>query len=330
MGKPKTPQAIVTAEQQGTRPALKPASQCWRRVGIMFTIIGYLASMTTAIAADRNAIGENMGYLIGTAFGTLTLLRNCSLVVPDLKNVLSQKSDAIRSANSQIIQMAEDKLLALVDLHEGKEKRIEAKRRLEVDIPRLAAETAADVIRSAPDRAALCRRLSTVEVRDLILSRQYPGRVDQLFELQAGYPWRPPNCEYLVTFPVQHEVQYITINGVQNIRAMTPDDNRTPAIRASCWEMLKPRPQVIDLLKRDGERLWQDFGVRNTQWIETETPRGHQLVAIGTRQAFGISFTMANTILVGRHSVLEVLITEAADQYPSLQATQFIDWIERH
>jgi hypothetical protein len=38
---------------------------------------------------------------------------------------------------------------------------------------------------------------------------------------------------------------------------------------------------------------------------------------------------MATTIFVGRHSMLEVLVVELADQYPSLRAIQFKDWIER-
>jgi hypothetical protein len=59
--------------------------------------------------------------------------------------------------------------------------------------------------------------------------------------------------------------------------------------------MLKPVPELVKLLKGKGERLLRDFGVENVRWVESETPKGHRLIAMGTRHTAAGPITMTTT-----------------------------------
>jgi hypothetical protein len=142
----------------------------------------------------------------------------------------------------------------------------------------------------------------------LILSEKYPDKVSSIVQFPVGYKWSPPGCEYTLLFPVQPEINFITVDGTSTIRAMTPERESVPgSLGASCWESSFPQIQAAGILKARGEKLLSEYGVTEVQWSETLTSIGYKLVASGIRHVSGISFAYREVLLIGEHSVVDIL-----------------------
>jgi hypothetical protein len=300
------------------------------------SIIACCAASRPAFAEEKKvdptatAVAVDAFVLMGKAFKEATIFRVCSAVIPDRKDLFDRKFADLRLANGQIISMARDKALAIADLYASKTDYAKTKTLID-EIPKIALDEVNKMIQGSSSPRAFCEAAASTTSVELGLYNEEREKVEHVFSFVVGYSWKLPTCEYNVIFRVRPVVETITTDsGVQNYRAMTPEAAENPVIRVSCWEMTKSKQEVIRLLKQSGERQARDFGVRDVRWREGETPKGYQLVAAGSKVAAGISISMVTTILLGNHSVLEVLIVEPADQYPSLQSTQFLDWIERH
>lgn len=223
--------------------------------------------------------------------------------------------------------MARRKALAIADLKQGKQYR--DKQAAELDNIPIAARAAANrEIGLSTNPKQFCKNISTQP--SLVLAVQFQNKVKNVITFPAGYKWSPPGCEYTLLFPVQPEIEFITVDGISNIRAMTPEKESVPgSLSASCWESRLPQIQTARILKARGEKLSQ-YGVTDIQWSKSFTQLGYKLVANGIKQDSGISFAYRKVFLIGERSVVEILGIEWASEYPSVQLIEFEDTIAKH
>jgi hypothetical protein len=145
----------------------------------------------------------------------------------------------------------------------------------------------------------------------------------------AGYPWTLPACEYRATFRTQPEITFVGEGDTTNIRAGTPQKDGFPHIWVTCWVMKVPSTEFAQTIKSLAERQAREQGVSSAQWTAKTTGKGLELTLVGHKAISGTPAIVAKTVLIGHSSALEILATELAAQYPSVQTTEFFDRIER-
>ena len=116
---------------------------------------------------------------------------------------------------------------------------------------------------------------------------------------------------------------------VSTSKAETREEFGSPYISAICLTITVPRTDVVDQLKRAGKQQMLDMGVRNLRWIHEVSPMGEKLTALGEAQRNGITVTIEKALWIGFSILLEITLTEATEDYPSVETIQFKEWVEQ-
>ena len=56
---------------------------------------------------------------------------------------------------------------------------------------------------------------------------------------------------------------------------------------------------------------------------------GEKLTALGEAQRNGITVTIEKALWIGSSTLLEITLTEATEDYPSVETIQFKEWVEQ-
>jgi hypothetical protein len=294
----------------------------------VFIMMMILLGAHGAWADDAKAIVDGAGELVGFDMAAVLLYERCSVLLPDKKDIFFQKRLTLYEANIQIVQMAKDKMLAIIDVKEGKDSRAKAERYFETELPKMAVKQAADVITARSNPKAFCEELANDDPSRFYVSVKYPRFINGLVRYAAGYPWSLPACDYQVTFRTPPEITFQGEGETTNIRAGTPEKNSFPYIWASCWVMKVPTAEFVRSVKSVAEQQPREQGVASAQWTEKTTAKGFELTLVGYKAISGTPAIIVKTMFIGHSSALEILVTELAAQYPSLQTTEFFDRIE--
>jgi hypothetical protein len=298
----------------------------WQK-SLYFAVIGLLFMLQCrADHLESTLIEEDADILINSSVDKMALITLCTKEFPVHAKEFSERLTEAQTADMPILMIAKRKLLAITDLQEGKKARADREELL-----------------SSIGKAALNKVIAYKELKQrcenilhepmLFLEKEYPERTARLLDYHVGYKWSLPGCEYVLLFPVQPEIEFITVDGVENIRAMTPEKDSFPFLRASCWpkwvrEM--PTAQLAKLIKLRGETVQKQMGTTGLEWTESVSQKGYKIVGRAYKQALGSWISVTTTVLIGERSFVEILAIEPSDKSPSLQTIEFIESIEKH
>jgi hypothetical protein len=262
--------------------------------------------------------------LINSSFDKMTPTSACIGVLPGHAKELSERLAETKKADMPVLMIARRKLLAITDLQEGKMARAQKEEQLNA-----IGKAALSKISSYSDQKGRCEKLlqepiSFIEAEHSDISRR-------ILEYHVGYKWSTPGCEYVLLFPIQPEIAFITVDGQQNIQAMTPEKDSSPYLKASCWATKEmPISQMAKTIKARGEIVQKQMGTTDLHWKESFSQKEYEIVGSAYKQALGSWLTVTTTILIGERSFVEILAIEPSDISPSLQAIEFIESIEKH
>lgn len=287
-------------------------------------------SLSTAVPCrgeevpSATTIAQDAKYLINRVFQDMTLLRSCSRVLPEQSSVFLEKLSKSKTANMPILTVARRKLLVITDMQEGNKRRDELDSKLNE-----IGNNLFNNLNNQPNLKEMCEK--RLREPNIELNTSYPGQTNRLLEFHVGYKWSPPGCDYVLLFPVRPEITFVTVSGISSGRAMTPEKESFPFLRAECWPKKDmPLAQMVKMVKSRGEDVQKQQGTSGLWWSETFTEKGYEVVGRAYKEMLGSSVAMTTTILIGEHSFVEILTTEPSDELPSLQAIEFIESIEKH
>lgn len=291
------------------------------QISLYFVLIGLLLmAQCRAQQFEITSIAEDAEYLINSSVDKMTLITLCTKELPEHAKEFSERLTETQTADMPILMIAKRKLLAITDQREGKKARAEREEQLNA-----IGKTALKKVSAYDDLKQRCEK--TLHEPRLFIEKEYPERTRRLLEYHVGYKWSPPGCEYVLIFPVQPEIEFITVNGKQNIQAMTPEKDSFPYLRASCWAKKEmPISQMAELIKSRGETIQKQMGTTDLRWNESFSQKGYEIVGRAYKQALGSWITVTTTVLIGDRSFVEILAIEPSANSPSLQAIEFIEF----
>jgi hypothetical protein len=293
-------------------------------------LVALIMAGTPTDADDRTAAtqaAKAAGFLVGADRGTWTYYNRCGRVFPDHAAKFIELRDKVDRANKSIARLAKEKWLAVIETQEGKAKRVEMQTQFDQIIFKELQKQTENQTQSDLEKS--CLGFLNTDPSSFFLSKKYPRQVALMTEYRVGYTWSPPNCEYRVTFPHEPHITTVTIGGVSTPKAETREEFGLPYIGAICMNIPASHKGLIDQLKRTGEQQASDMAVRNLRWTEEASPIGQRLTSLGETQRSGMTVTIEKALWIGENSLLEVTLSDEAEDYPSIEVIQFKEWVER-
>jgi len=275
-----------------------------------------------------NKAAEAAGYLVGADRGTRIYFNRCARVFPDRSARFNEIRDKVDQANRGISRLVKEKWLAAVEIQEGKAKRVEFQAQFDQMIFKELQQQTRN--QTQAELVSICEGFLSADPSTFFLSKKYTDKVALVAEYRVGYPWSPPNCEYRVIFPHEPQITITTQGGLSTPKAETREEFGLPYIGAICVSIPSSQGDVIDQLKRVGEQQMRDMGVRNLRWSQgLPSTIGQRVTAIGETQRSGVPVTMEKALWIGATSLLEITLSDETENYPSIETTQFKEWVER-
>jgi len=145
----------------------------------------------------------------------------------------------------------------------------------------------------------------------------------------AWHTTKLPDCEYSVTFPYKPKVIMYEANGRSGYFLMTESKDGLPILRAECQAIADRSALSDQLILNSLKEQAESTGLTNVQVTLEHNRLGIIGTFTGRKMASGFEMIQMGRIYVGRHSVLNLLVTEKLESFPSKKANAFVNSVKR-
>lgn len=145
----------------------------------------------------------------------------------------------------------------------------------------------------------------------------------------SDFKTKLPYCEYSVIFPNKPKFIEYEANDRPGYYLVTESKDGLPILRAEC-QAIADRSAVSDqLVLKSLKEQAESTGLVNVQVTLEHSKLGLIGTFTGRKAASGFQMIQMGKIYVGENSVLNLLVTEKLESFPSRKANMFINSVQR-
>ena len=145
----------------------------------------------------------------------------------------------------------------------------------------------------------------------------------------AEHDFKSEGCEYVVTFPVKPQYKYVRAELGDNVIAQTTPEHGLPNLRAECIIVNDPSYFTREVLLESLENQAQSVGLSDIQLTVEQTKLGTLGTFTSKKQGPKAPFVMVGKWYLGQRSMLNIMIIERLDAYPSDRTMAFLRSVTR-
>lgn len=135
-------------------------------------------------------------------------------------------------------------------------------------------------------------------------------------------------CEFRVFFPTKTQQKQTFANGIESLIVQSVYDSESPFMRAECLPLSNPN-ETIAAFRSILENQARNAGVQNPEITIMKNTLGVIGTYAGVRKGGGFDIKVFGKLVVGKSSLLSLLISEEAAKFPSDKAVYFLNTIEK-
>jgi hypothetical protein len=145
----------------------------------------------------------------------------------------------------------------------------------------------------------------------------------------AQHKTKLPDCEYSVTFPYKPRVIKYEASERPGYFLMTESKDGLPILRVECQAIADRSALSDQLVLKSLKEQAESTGLNNVQVTLEHSKLGVIGTFTGRKIASGFQMIQMGRIYIGELSVLNLLITEKLESFPSIRANDFINSVQR-
>lgn len=135
-------------------------------------------------------------------------------------------------------------------------------------------------------------------------------------------------CEFRVFFPTKTQKKTTYANGVESLMVQSVYEPDTPFMRAECLPLSNP-DETIAAFRSILENQARNAGLQNPEITIENSRLGVIGTYAGVRKAGGFDIKFFGKLVIGKTSVLSLLVSEEAAKFSSDKAVYFLNTVER-
>jgi hypothetical protein len=135
-------------------------------------------------------------------------------------------------------------------------------------------------------------------------------------------------CEYTVFFPTSTKQKVSYVGEFKSVMVQSVYDGKSPFMRAECFP-LSNRSETLSNFKAILENHAKLSGIKEPQITIEDNELGRIGTYSGVRKVGGFNIKFFGKVIIGRFSILSLLVSEELSQFPSDKSVFFINTIRR-
>lgn len=136
-----------------------------------------------------------------------------------------------------------------------------------------------------------------------------------------------PGCEFQVHFPTKTLKKKTYNNGIESLMVQSIYDGENPFMRAECLPLTDPG-QTIAAFRTILENQARMSGIQNPEITIEKKKIGIIGTYSGIKKAGGFDIKFFGKVVIGKVSLLALLVGEEATKFPSDNAVYFLNTME--
>jgi hypothetical protein len=135
-------------------------------------------------------------------------------------------------------------------------------------------------------------------------------------------------CEFRVFFPTKTQQKKAYFKDVESLIVQSVYDGESPFMSAECLPLENPR-ETISTFRTMLENQARNAGVHDPEITIEKTKLGVIGTYAGSRKAGGFDIKFFGKYIIGKYSILALLVREEASKFPSDKAVYFLNTVQR-
>lgn len=145
--------------------------------------------------------------------------------------------------------------------------------------------------------------------------------------LSAGFDYSTKGCEYVITFPVQPDYIQSQVFGLETIMAITPNDH-VPCLRAECVKIADKSLVTDGAIREFINYQANSIGISGAVRFEKKS-LGTIASLYGMKSIGKLKVNVVLRIYIGSQSLLNTVVVEETQNFPSVKTIKFWDSVRR-
>lgn len=138
------------------------------------------------------------------------------------------------------------------------------------------------------------------------------------------------SCEFIVHFPTKTKRKYASIGGIESIIVQSVYDGESPYLRAEGVPLsLAQRQELLSTFRGRLENQAHLSGIAIPEITIENTKLGTIGTYSGVRTVAGVNNKQFFKIIVGKNSMVSLLVLEPLIEFPSIKTLYFLNAVER-